>query len=295
MPKSSKRRQGDDGRPQHETRKLSELVPFPLQSQLEGTTTPFEDGELVRDIKQHGLREPIQILPRNRAGLPENTILDGFRRKAALTACGEKEVVVKVRYDLANVDRQRIDEEFFRFNLLRRQLSLLAKARIAKGWIQSQRDQTSPQTGELRDRIGKLIGMSGRHLDRCLSILRTPMEIQAAFEREDLNFVLADRVSRLTEEEQRQIAQRIREGEPPRKVVTEFFPEQRPGHHVKPNDAFVSFMKALNRGYGDLLGRADRVAPKLIVDYEDNLRRARKLFGTLLDRRPPSPEDERYW
>lgn len=294
MPKPSKQCVGDHGRPQTEERKLSELVPYPLQTQLEGTTTAVEDAELMEDIKQNGLREPIQVLPKNEARLPANSILDGHRRWTALLALGRKVEPVLIRRDLANVDRQRIDEEFFRFNLLRRQLSRLAKARIAKGWIQSQRGQTSTQTGELRDRIGKLIGMSGRHLERYMSILRTPIEVQAAFEREHLSSVLADKVSRLTEDEQTQIARRIRDGEPPSKVVTELIPKQRTGHQ-KPNDAFVAFMKAVQRGCGDLSGRTDRVSPKLILLYEGDLRRARKLFGTLLDRRPPSPDEERYW
>jgi len=277
--------------PEVEQRKLSDLRPFPLQTQLEGTTTPFEDAELADDIEQHGLREPIQILPRNKAGLPENTILDGHRRKAALTASEEKEVAVDVRYDLANAERETIYKEFYRIGLMRRHPSPLVKARFAKGLIESERGSSNPNNGEVRDRIGKWIGMSGRHLDRFLSVLRTPLEIQTAFENKKLSLMEADKVSRLTEDKQSQIAQRIHDGELPREVVTKFFPKQRSGHK-KPNDAFVAFMKMLRRGIEDLADRANRVSPNLIVDYEDDLRGARKLFRALLDRRPPSPEEE---
>ena len=293
MPRTTKLRRNRDVR-QRVPQKLSKLVPFPLQTQLEGTTTPAEDVELKNDIERNGLREPIHVLPKNAAGLPENTILDGHRRWMALLALQRTVELVEVRHDLADAPRDRIEEEFFRFNLQRRQLSPLAKARMAKGWIESQRAQTSSESGELRERIGKLIGYCGRHLDRFLSVLQTPMEVQAAFERKALSLIEAEKVSRLTEDEQSQIAQRIQGGEPPRKVVAEYGPPGRTGQ-VKRNDAFVAFMKMLRRGIDDLADRVNRVSPRLVADCQDDLRRARKLFGALLDRRPPSPEDERYW
>ncbi|MBA4017018.1 MAG: hypothetical protein C0483_07590 [Pirellula sp.] len=286
-----KRRRSVPDVKREESRRLSELIPFPSQALLDGTTSEDEDRELREDIKRYGLRTPIDILPTNAAGLPTNTVLDGHRRREMLTALGQNEVRVIVRYDLANDDRQRIDEEFFRFSLMRRQLSPLAKARMAKGVIESEREGVSPQNGELRDRIGKMIGMSGRNLDRHLAVLRTPMEIQAAFERKALSLIEAEKVSRLTEEQRNTIARRIQSGESPKKVAAEYGPQKRT-RHVKPNDAFVAFMKAIRRGCGDLTGRADRISPRLIADNEDSLRRARRLFSVLLDRRPTTPEEE---
>ncbi len=64
--------------------------------------TEFDLNALIEDIRKNGLREKIQILPKNKAGLPADTILDGHERSRALQKLGQTDTDVVVRYDLAD-------------------------------------------------------------------------------------------------------------------------------------------------------------------------------------------------
>src|SRR5690242_10108054 len=80
-----------------ERRKIADLVPSPWQSQYYDDLSDFDLKALASDIKQHRLRDPVEILPENGAGLPTNMVLDGCQRLAALRRNGETEVIVRVR------------------------------------------------------------------------------------------------------------------------------------------------------------------------------------------------------
>jgi hypothetical protein len=86
------------------------------------------------------LKDPIHVLPRkNKAGLGAVTILDGCRRVGAMRADGETEIDVIIRHDLAEADDVEVEKEFFTYNLNRRQLHQLDKARIALAMYKLQR------------------------------------------------------------------------------------------------------------------------------------------------------------
>ncbi len=55
--------------------------------------------------------------------------------------------------------------------------------------------------GELRDRIGESLEMSGRNLDRYLRVLETPLEIQIGVRDGQLNLVPASRIASLSVED----------------------------------------------------------------------------------------------
>ena len=163
-----------------ERRSLKSLKPFPDQHWMFDSLSDTDLAGLARDIQRNGLKTPIEVLPRNRAGLPAGTILRGHQRLRALRLNGETEADVLVRYDLADGSRDQIEREFLEDNLFRRQLDPLAKAKVALRLAEIER-QAAPgevpegEGGEVRDRVGKAIGMSGRNLDRYLSVLKAPV------------------------------------------------------------------------------------------------------------------------
>ena len=209
-----------------ERRRLADLIDHPHQPAYAGTTTKQDDEDLKRSISEDKLRDAIEIIPENQAGLPANSIFDGHRRKVALLALGKKSAPVLVRYDLATADRATIDRLFLEANTVRRQLDPLAKAYIAAKQMEIEHSRPLAdlldggwETDELRDRIGKMLGISGRHLSRLLNVIRTPIEVQAAVRQKKLSIVLAEKVAGLSQLEQHEIAVRISAGDAPKSAV----------------------------------------------------------------------------
>jgi ParB-like chromosome segregation protein Spo0J len=190
-----------------------------------------DNKALAEDLHLRGQRDPIIIMPANNAaGLPANTILDGHRRIEAMLANGQTEADVLVREDLKDADEQTVTAAFLGFNLLRRQLHPLDKARVVQQLFVAKagvplNDLDMWKRGELRDRIGESLGMSGRNLDRYLRVLETPLEIQHAVRDRRLKLVPASRIALLSCQDQQQIVQRIAGLADPKeidRVVAEF-------------------------------------------------------------------------
>ena len=168
-------------------RPLAFLVEYPLQQALAGTTTEEDDEKLRLSVEEVGVKEPLDIIPTNGAGLPKNTILDGHRRRAALGQLGEETAPVRIRYDLASADRATLDKLFLEANSIRRQLDPVARAYIAVKLIEIERERPLDEimsigyeAREVMERVGKLLTISGRHLSRLLRVIQTPIEVQAA-------------------------------------------------------------------------------------------------------------------
>ena len=154
------------------------------------------------------------MLPENRAGYRPNTILHGHRRVKACLLNGETEVTVRVRYDLADADWTTIEKEFLLDNLNRQQLDPWAKARVARRLFQLElgRKRSKRNTDEetdARDRVGKLVGMSGRHLQRLWNILDAPVAVQDALRAKKLRVVDAAKVADLESGKQMKIAREL--------------------------------------------------------------------------------------
>lgn len=200
-----------------ESRELKRLIQFPLQESIFPECSGEDDIALDESIREHGLREPIHVLPKNSAGYPENTILYGHRRRQSLLRLGMNKVDVIVQYDLADADAAAIEALFVDDNLARRQLSKLGKARamLRLFEIERRRDPgalTVHEEREARDRVGKVIGMSGRNAQRYLNILKSPVAVQQAFESDLLTLTEAGRIASLPESEQQNIDEALKSG-----------------------------------------------------------------------------------
>jgi hypothetical protein len=218
-----------NGKPRIEMRRLSDLKAFPLQPLFFDDQEDEEFLALADDIQRNGLREKPEILPKNAAGYPANSIISGHRRKRALLHNGETETQVLVRYDLASADAATIEKLFLEANQNRRHLDPLAKARVGyrlfeieKGRERGESLRGDPEESELRDRVGRILDMSGRNLQRYINVLRGSTEIQNALRRREVPLVIASRISTLDQQSQAEIAERIRNGEEPSTVVNAY-------------------------------------------------------------------------
>jgi hypothetical protein len=276
-----------NSKPRLEKRKVEDLIPYPRQRDY------FEDlaEDMLRALAK-GMRggqvPPVEVLPENRAGLPPDTILRGHQRCRTARLDGQAEVPVLVRYDLADASASAIELEFLVDNQNRRHQDTLSKARVALRIYELERK--NPQRGltwseedEARDRVGRIIGMGGRNLQRYWRILKTPTVVQEAFRSKQLSLVEASKVAGLLAKDQERIASRIRAGEAPRKVIAEYL-QPTSKHHRSQNDAFASFCRNLVRGLDDLDGRVARVFPGLVAQKRAELERARTVIDELLAR-----------
>jgi ParB-like chromosome segregation protein Spo0J len=264
-------------------RKLADLKSHPLQAQVFGDLPDHELQALAADIKAKGLRQQIEVLA-------DGTILKGHQRIRALRLNGDKYFDVLVRHDLVDAEPNVIEREFLEDNQYRRHVTPLAKARVAVRLLEIERGRDpgsllKGQDEESRDRAGKALGMSGRTLSRYLLVLRTPLEVQQAFENGNLSLVLVGKVALLNDKVQQTVAERLRRGEEPKKLVAEYAKPQS-NRHVKSGDAFASFVRVLARGLEDLKGRTDKISSKAIGENIGTLKKARAMLRELWDRRP---------
>lgn len=176
--------------PKRENRRLTELVPHSDQAKYYRHYGEYAYAALKDDIAKNGLKHPIEVLPPgNAAGLSPDTILMGHTRKKILCELGHTTAEVSVRYDLRTATRAEVDMLFLTDNEARRQQDRLGQARAAIRLFEIERAQKGRsvigdllQYGELRDKVGQIVGMSGRHLDRYLKVLAAPVEVQDAFQ-----------------------------------------------------------------------------------------------------------------
>ena len=208
--------------------------------------------EFVRFVEsmRKGLDVPIEITP-------DGTIIDGHQRVRAARELEWDEITVWVRDDIAG-DQDAIDRRHLDANRNRRHLDPLDKVRLARRLAEMELrrspggDSSTQEQEELRDRVGGRIGYSGRHAQRLLSILSTPMAVQRAFSRGKLPLVHADKVSRLGWTKQKQIAEEIEAGGGPAEIVASYLPTPRPKD--KPDKTYKKMMTELARGLDTLEG-----------------------------------------
>lgn len=203
---------------QIERRPLDSLKPHPRQFDIFIHPPQSEIEELASDMRRNGLLTPIETLP-------DGTIIAGHKRTAAARHLGWSEVDVWVRHDLAEqpafAERRLIED-----NLNRRQLDRLERARCYRALrsLESRSGElTQTEKGELRDQIGKRLGMSGRNLDRHLRVLQfTPRAVQDAVSADKLGITLAEKVAGLTNAEKEAIATAILGGCDPPTIVRKY-------------------------------------------------------------------------
>jgi len=260
-----------------ETRLLSELRWNPRQ---DDNFHPLSDDDLARlaeDMKLNGQLSPVEITSDGR-------VIDGHQRKRAAEKLGWDKVQVLVRHDLAG-DEAAIERRMIGANLIRRQLDVLDRVRLARRMLEikeKRRPGALSQCDEqdLRDRVGEMLGMSGRHVQRYLNILNAPMEVQRAYSGGRLSMKLAEKVARLEEGTRDEIAAEIHAGGEPAEVVAAHLPEVAPVV-VDPDKEYERFLAAATLAVEALDGCVAGVRGGMDLDQEiEALRRA----GSLVDR-----------
>ena len=275
--------------PRLEELRLADLTPHPDQAIYFRNYPVFEYGALKADIESKGLLHPIMVLPPdNAAGLPANTVITGHTRRKILLELGHDTTEALVRHDLRSATRADVDKLFLTDNVARRQQDRLGQARAAVRLFQIERElrgrsalRDPLRNGEVRDRVGQIVDMSGRNLSRYLNVLAAPVEVQDAFQAKRVTLVTAAKVSGLPKGDQAGLAARLRAGEDAKDVFAEFFPP-RGGKHVKTADAVAAFARSIERAAADLAGRVEKVKPGPVRRNEDVLRGGERLIRRLL-------------
>jgi ParB/RepB/Spo0J family partition protein len=262
---------------------LSRLRQHPRQDSNFHPLSQAELDRLVESIDQNGLISPIEALP-------DGTVLDGHQRLRALTRLGWSEVPVLVREDLADdpmaAERRAIDA-----NRDRRQLGVLDQARLAKRLLELARRRPDGlagwERGDLRDRVGRVLGLSGRHVSRLLLVLEAPMPVQRAVDAGKLTLVMAGRVAGLDMAVQEAIAGEIAAGGDPAAVVAARLPKTIP-RPANAGKALRRFCRAGEEALATLAGREREVrlpgfgpANKKVIDV---LERVGKMIGRIVAR-----------
>lgn len=259
--------------------KIKNLTQHPLQGQFYGhTTTPAEDAAFREELKRNGQRDAVHVMPgENKAGLPGGTVLDGWRRVQTLLALGQDDVDAVIRHDLADASASDVELTFLGFNLGRRQLHPLDKARVVLGMFEIEkrrpRGRLRPsELSEARDRVGQAISMSGRNLQRYVRLLLTPVEVQRAVRDGVLPLVLGEQVEGLSDRTQRQIAERISGGETPKSVVLGYLSSG--GYRSNADEAFVRLLRNLRQAREQLDGRFGEIKHCSVKSHVPQLQQA---------------------
>jgi ParB family chromosome partitioning protein len=185
---------------------ISRLRPHPRQAELFPDLPEKELAALAQDIAANGQRTPLEVVP-------NGTIISGHQRVRAIQKLGQKSVWVVVRADLAS-DEAAVEQRLIADNLHRRQLDPLGRARCYARLFELERGRKpgglgSLERGELRDRIARKFGLSGRTVARYLAVLTLPMPVQQAFSSGEVSLADAARLARLPAEVQQRVAKAI--------------------------------------------------------------------------------------
>jgi ParB family chromosome partitioning protein len=274
--------------------RLDRLTPHPKQAELFPEPPEHEVQELAADLKAHGQITPAEVLP-------DGTLLGGHRRLKAARHLGWAELTEWVREDLAN-DPKAAEARLIEDNLYRRNMGPLGRARC----YQRLKELAHGTSGgrlyavdkvELRDRLGKHLGVSGRTLDRHLRVVTsTPVEVQHAVEARKLPVTLAERVADLPKAQREQVAAQIAAGGKPADVVRAALPKP-DGKHKLAKDAIGAFLRSLERGVADLEGRVESVGVRLqpeefaLLDRAEDLVRRLRKQANKRKQPPPSAGD----
>jgi ParB-like chromosome segregation protein Spo0J len=269
---------------------IQNLKPHPQQGSIYERSSPSELRGLADNLSRQGQRVPVDVLPGiNKSGLPGGTIIDGHNRVAAAKLLGWTEIIVRIRFDLQGATLDAIEAAYLEANFHRRQLHPLDKAAVALRLFEIERNkprETNAETsdeGDARDRVGKAVGISGRHLQRLCQVLSTPRPVQRAVRDGHISIIAGEKVSRLSPEKQKELAAEIAALTDPRQaktVVTRYV--RTPTMRCRnTSEAFTAFATALEKGVKNFAGRESGVPAALIKKHFATLRRCQKLLDHL--------------
>ncbi len=243
---------------------VANLRPHPLQDVIYGDLSPSEFAALKQDIQHHGIRQPVEVTK-------DGVLVDGKHRVRALRELGIEEVEAII---VEAENEEAIEERFVTANLNRRQSDPVTKARaiqqLAK--IESRRIGIRidlHENGRFRERLASLLGnTSGRTIDRYLQLLRLEREIQDAVSSGQLPMTKALKIESLPKPARKAIVERLKQNEPPRKVVDEYLMCPQLEDEVLPEDRYRDLCQFFEESLDDLamhsqviVGTADTKTP----------------------------------
>ena len=194
----------------YETWPIESLKPHPSQAHLFGHGSETENRDLIADLRKNKLIHAIEILS-------DGTIICGHQRVQAAKHLGWKTIRCWVRTDLEEQGPEAVETRLIEDNLSRRQLGKLGMARCYVRLRELARDGSyfaeEDITGDLRDYFAQRFGLSGRTLDRLAKMLKTPLPVQMAYERDELAQGQVLVIAKMDAHLQEEIAARIENGE----------------------------------------------------------------------------------
>ena len=206
---------------------IDQLHPHPRQDELFLPLPEKQFEDFVADIRRRRIQQPPEILVENAAGLVPGTLLIGHQRVRAAKVLGFTEIEVRIRHDLAQASSEELEEIVIGDNFYRRQVTPLQQAKLTLRLYELELERLpgpasffDEQTA--RQRIADRINRSSKTVERHLAILRTPIEVQQAYNEERLKIEPAVKVAHLPQDVQQKIAEQIRAGQDPQSVVNPF-------------------------------------------------------------------------
>lgn len=262
---------------------LNKLKPHPQQQEIFRSPTVEEIDRLAASMQSEPVTTLVEILP-------DGTIVCGHSRVQAARQLGWTELDVWVREDLAAQGHAAVIRRLINDNFVRRQLSPLDQARCLQRLVEleKQSGQRSKVSGNLRDRIAATQKMSGRNLERYLNVLKTPMEVQAAFDEKQLSLTEASRVAGMKAEDQKLVAEAIARGESPRQAVQRMLFEDK-SWKQKPENGTVSYLRPLENWRQKMQGRMPEIKT-VNPDDADRIRKTMAVLKELLQRSQPDAD-----
>jgi ParB/RepB/Spo0J family partition protein len=258
---------------------LRKLKPHPKQAEMFGDVSKPDLAALAESMKKDGLRDPVEILP-------NGTLLDGHQRVRAAERLGWKRIDVVVRADLDAAGPDAAEAYAIESNLDRRQLSLLGRARCLQRLVEIESDcplhKLQPtRKEEVKAQIGERMGLTTRSVNRYLSVLQTPREVQAAFDAGAISLVAAGKVAQLERRQQQAIAKRIAAGESAKEVVADALRGET-GAAQSVDTVCARLWGALSRVVPQLAGRVEKIRPAKLVRRRELLQAGVDLLGKML-------------
>lgn len=214
---SAKRKQTMGAAPEKrlEKRPVADLKPFYRQDVMYHPLTQ-EELERMAEVARRESIPPFEILP-------NGTIIDGHQRRLIARMLGIEYVECWVRYDIAD-DVFAVARRDIETNRERCQLDQPDQVRLAVSAFEIDRKRKPGQLleferRELKKFVADRIGMTPRHTQRLLNVIAAPMEVQRAYSKGLLKIDLAEKVHRLGNDVQTEIASGIRAGGEPTAIV----------------------------------------------------------------------------
>jgi hypothetical protein len=285
--------EADQGRRRYALWPVGRLQPHPQEATIFGGVPEAEVAALAAGMDKDGLRQRVEILP-------DGTVIAGYPCVLAARCLGWSVIDVTVCGDLAAAGPTAVELHLLTSNVIRRQLRPLGRARCVRRFMELEQERTVAPSGSaseeaLKARVGERIGLAVRSVDRYLLLLRTPPEVQAAFDADAITLDAASEVAVLDGPAQEEVARRIAAGEPARTVVAEALIEQMGGAESV-DAAYARLLRALRREVPRLAGHLQEIDSTQLRSACSELRGAAALLGEMValagaqaGAEPPSP------